>query len=238
MALKEEIEKIIHSACPDPFEILGAHVVQVGGKECVAIRAFIPEAADVAAIDTTTKEVFPMKKLHKDGFFEVIIKKITKIFPYRLKKTRANGTTSIITDPYSFLPVLSDYDLYLIGEGTHYNQYEKLGAHEMKVQDTAGVFFAVWAPNALRVSVIGGFNKWDGRRHMMRMRGSTGIWELFIPGIKEGALYKFEVKSRYKGFIGEKADPYAFYSELRPKSASVVWDLDKYRWNDSKWMKS
>ena len=123
-----------------------------------------------------------------------------------------------------------------MAEGTHYSQYEKLGAHEMTVEGVEGVFFAVWAPNALRVSVIGDFNNWDGRRHMMRVRGSTGIWELFIPGLKEGTAYKFEVKSRYKGFLAQKADPFAFYSELRPKSASVVWNLDKYRWSDDRWM--
>ena len=177
-----------------------------------------------------------MKRLHKDGFFEALIRNKSEIFPYRLKKTDGSGNARTIVDPYSFLPVLSDFDLYLMAEGTHYNQYEKLGAHEMTVEGVEGVFFAVWAPNALRVSVIGDFNDWDGRRHMMRMRGSTGIWELFIPGLREGTVYKFEVKSRYQGFLAQKADPFAFYSELRPKSASVVWNLDKYRWSDERWM--
>ncbi len=158
------------------------------------------------------------------------------MFPYRLKKTDESGGAEIVIDPYAFLPVLSDFDLYLMAEGTHYSQYEKLGAHEMTVEGVEGVLFAVWAPNAIRVSVIGDFNYWDGRRHMMRVRGSTGIWELFIPGLKEGTAYKFEVKSRYKGFLAQKADPFAFYSELRPKSASVVWNLNKYRWSDDQWM--
>ena len=121
-------------------------------------------------------------------------------------------------------------------EGTHYKKYEKLGAHEMRINGIDGVFFAVWAPNALRVSVIGDFNRWDGRRHPMRVRGLTGIWELFLPGLSEGTLYKFEVKSRYKGILAEKADPYAFRTELRPKTASVVWNINKYRWQDNEWM--
>jgi 1,4-alpha-glucan branching enzyme len=237
MALKEEIEKIIHSACSDPFEVLGAHRIKWGGRECVAVRAFLPDVAEATVVDTSSGREYPMKRLHRDGFFEAVVREKAEIFPYRLRLPDGAGAARIVADPYSFLPVLSDYDLYLIAEGTHYNQYEKLGAHEMAVGDVRGVFFAVWAPNAIRVSVIGDFNGWDGRRHMMRMRGLTGVWELFIPGLREGTVYKFEVKSRYRGFLGEKADPYAFYSEVRPKSASVVWNLDRYQWSDDEWLK-
>jgi 1,4-alpha-glucan branching enzyme len=238
MALKEEIERIVHSAWPDPFEILGIHVIKWGGKEYVAVRAFLPDAADAAVVEVGSGREYPMKRLHKDGFFEAVIRGRTDVFQYRLKKTDQGNKTSLIIDPYSFLPILSDYDLYLIAEGTHYNQYDKLGAHEMTVDGVEGVFFAVWAPNAIRVSVTGDFNEWDGRRHMMRVRGSTGVWELFIPGLRQGVIYKYEVKSRYKGFLAEKADPYAFYSELRPKSASVVWNLDRYLWSDNRWMEA
>jgi 1,4-alpha-glucan branching enzyme len=238
MALKEEIERIVHSAWPDPFEILGIHVIKWGGKEYVAVRAFLPDAADAAVVEVGSGREYPMKRLHKDGFFEAVIRGRTDVFQYRLKKTDQGNKTSLIIDPYSFLPVLSDYDLYLIAEGTHYNQYDKLGAHEMTVDGVEGVCFAVWAPNAIRVSVTGDFNEWDGRRHMMRVRGSTGVWELFIPGLRQGVIYKYEVKSRYKGFLAEKADPYAFYSELRPKSASVVWNLDRYLWSDNRWMEA
>lgn len=238
MALKEEIERIVHSAWPDPFEILGIHVIKWGGKEYVAVRAFLPDAADAAVVEVGSGREYPMKRLHKDGFFEAVIRGRTDVFQYRLKKSDQGNKTSLIIDPYSFLPVLSDYDLYLIAEGTHYNQYDKLGAHEMTVDGVEGVCFAVWAPNAIRVSVTGDFNEWDGRRHMMRVRGSTGVWELFIPGLRQGVIYKYEVKSRYKGFLAEKADPYAFYSELRPKSASVVWNLDRYLWSDNRWMEA
>ena len=238
VALKEEIEKIVNSAWPDPFEILGSHVIKWGGKDCVAVRAFLPEAAEVSVVEVGSGQDYAMRKLHEEGFFEAVIRGRGEVFPYLLKETDTSGARRLITDPYSFLPVLSDYDLYLIAEGTHYDQYEKLGAHEMTVQGVEGVFFAVWAPNAIRVSVTGDFNKWDGRCHMMRVRGSTGVWELFIPGLKAGTVYKYEVKSRYKGFLAEKADPYAFYSELRPKSASIVWSLDRYRWADGAWMEA
>lgn len=132
--------------------------------------------------------------------------------------------------------VLTDFDLHLIGEGSHYKKYEKLGAHVMEINGIKGVHFAVWAPNAKRVSVIGDFNNWDGRRHPMRVLGSSGVWEIFIPGLDEGELYKFEIKSKSHNYIAVKVDPYAFYFELRPKSASIVYNINKYQWNDSTWM--
>ncbi|HME46112.1 MAG TPA: 1,4-alpha-glucan branching protein GlgB [Syntrophorhabdales bacterium] len=236
MLSKNEIDKIVHSAHQDPFEVLGAHKVRSGGKEAVAVRAFLPEAIEASVLRVDTARIYPMKKLHPDGFFEVVAKDVNEIFSYRLRIIRHDGSEQEFVDPYSYLPVLTEYDLYLMGEGTHYGKYEKLGAHPMVVDDTSGVLFAVWAPNALRVSVIGNFNNWDGRRHPMRVRGSSGIWELFLPGLGQGALYKFEVKSKYKGFLAAKADPYAFYSELRPKTASVVWDINKYEWSDETWM--
>jgi 1,4-alpha-glucan branching enzyme len=236
MLSKQEIEKIIHSAHNDPFEVLGAHPVRSKGKEAVAVRAFLPEAKAASVLRTDTGQIYPMKKLHRDGFFEAVAKNADKVFSYRLLVVCRDGSAQELVDPYSFLPVLTEYDLYLMGEGTHYEKYEKLGAHPMVVGGTPGVFFAVWAPNALRVSAIGDFNNWDGRRHPMRVRGASGIWELFIPGLSQGTLYKFEVKSKYKGFLAEKADPCAFYSELRPKSASVVWDINSYRWHDDAWM--
>lgn len=132
--------------------------------------------------------------------------------------------------------VLTDFDLHLIGEGSHYKKYEKLGAHVVEINGIKGVHFAVWAPNAERVSVIGDFNNWDGRRHPMQVLGSSGVWEIFIPGLDEGELYKFEIKSKFHNYIAVKVDPYAFYFELRPKSASIVYNINKYQWNDSTWM--
>ena len=136
---------------------------------------------------------------------------------------------------YPFPQILTDFDLHLLGEGTHYKNYEKLGAHVIEVKGLKGVHFAVWAPNAEAVCVIGDFNKWDGNSHKMRMLGSSGIWEIFIPGLSEGEIYKFNIKSK-SGEVLEKADPYAFSSEIRPKSASIVYDIDKYTWNDAKWL--
>jgi 1,4-alpha-glucan branching enzyme len=137
---------------------------------------------------------------------------------------------------YKFPQILTDFDLHLIGEGTHYKKYEKLGAHLREVEGVKGVHFAVWAPNAKRVSVMGDFNGWDAERHPMHLLGSSGVWEVFIPGLSEGELYKFAVRSRLTGQTMEKADPYAFYAEIRPKSASIVWDINKYTWNDDEWM--
>ena len=136
---------------------------------------------------------------------------------------------------YPFPQILTDFDLHLIGEGTHYKKYEKLGAHLKEVNGVKGVHFAVWAPNADGVRVIGDFNGWDGSNHKMRMLGSSGIWEIFIPVLSEGEIYKFLVQSK-NGDLLEKADPYAFYSEIRPKSASIVYNIDGYAWNDDKWM--
>jgi 1,4-alpha-glucan branching enzyme len=236
MTTRDAVEKIVHSAHPDPFEILGAHVTRAGGKEAVVVRAFLPDAQEVSVIETVAEQEYPMKQVHRDGFFEAVIKGRSEVFSYCLRKLGRDGTTRLFSDPYSYLPVLSDYDLYLMTEGTHYKNYEKLGAHVMTVNGEKGLFFAVWAPNALRVSVVGDFNDWDGRRHPMRLRGSTGFWELFLPGLGVGVVYKFEVKSRFKGYLAEKADPYAFFSELRPKSASVAWDIDRYEWSDAAWM--
>ncbi|MBI5195776.1 MAG: 1,4-alpha-glucan branching protein GlgB [Nitrospirae bacterium] len=132
--------------------------------------------------------------------------------------------------------ILSDFDLYLIGEGTHYKSYEKLGAHIKKIKGKNGVHFSVWAPNAEAVSVIGDFNKWNKKRHLMRLSGNSGIWELFVPGLGEGEIYKFWVKSKFNNYAEEKADPYGFYFEVRPKSASIVADINKYKWSDHAWM--
>jgi len=138
--------------------------------------------------------------------------------------------------PEKKIRVLTDFDLHLIGEGSHYKKYEKLGAHVMEIEGVKGVHFAVWAPNAKNVSLIGDFNNWNSKTHPMHSLGSSGIWELFVPGIGEGAVYKFEIRSRHNKYTAQKADPFAFYFELRPKSASIVYDIDGYGWNDGEWM--
>jgi 1,4-alpha-glucan branching enzyme len=232
--LKEQIKLILNNDCGDPFYVLGIHII--GGEDKrVAARAFLPEAEEAWVVNTNTRKSYLMEKIHEAGFFEAIIEE-KKIFPYFIRIRSQAGKISRFYDPYSFSPVLTDFDLHLIGEGRHYKNYEKLGAHVMEINGIKGVHFAVWAPNAKIVSVIGDFNNWDGRRHQMRALGLSGIWEIFIPGLKEGELYKFKIKSRFKKYVVAKADPYAFYFEMRPKSASIVYNINRHRWNDRKWI--
>lgn len=241
-AIKTEIEQIIHSEHSDPFHILGAHPLEIpsqtgNAQKAVAVRAFLPEAQAAWVIaDDNPKIPSPMEKLHPDGFFETIFKDRRELFSYQLRVLDHGGQTSQFIDPYTFPPVLTDFDLYLIGEGSHYRKYEKLGAHPREIHGARGLQFAVWAPNAKRVSVIGDFNGWDGRRHPMRVRGGTGVWEIFIPGLSEGTLYKFEVKSRYNSHLAQKTDPYGFYFERPPKTASIAHDLYQYQWQDQLWL--
>jgi len=231
----EEIAQILRAEHSDPFHILGMHLVEVQGKAAVAIRAFLPRTHDAWVVRGPNMDsVVPLQRIHADGFFEAVFPGEQAMFPYRLRTDYAGQTE--FEDPYRFPVVLSDFDLYLLGEGTYYKTYEKLGAHIVEIAGVRGVSFAVWAPNAKRVSVVGNFNNWDGRRHPMRIRGATGVWEIFIPGLREGEIYKFEIKGRYRSYLGLKADPYGFYCEHRPKTASIVYDLDRYPWNDQTWM--
>jgi 1,4-alpha-glucan branching enzyme len=151
---------------------------------------------------------------------------------------REDGTVADIHDPYAFPPLLTDFDLHLFAEGTLYKAYDSFGAHVRTVQGVSGVHFVLWAPNAARVSVIGDFNDWNGLCHPMTSRGSTGLWELFIPDLPEGTLYKYEIRSRERDELLSKADPYAFASERRPRTASVVHDLSAYTWHDDAWMRA
>lgn len=235
MGLKEDIKLIVDGVHGDPFSVLGMHVVGEGDEKGLEVRAFLPEAAEAWVINERTKKAYAMEKVHKKGFYSVHITGET--FSYRIGIESSEGEISEIVDPYSFGQVFTDYDLYLIGEGSHYKKYEKLGAHVTEIGGVKGVHFAVWAPNAKSVSVIGDFNGWDNRRHPMRLLVESGIWEIFLPGLGEGELYKFDIKSRYHGYHAVKADPYGFYFEMRPKSASIVHDINKYFWGDKKWMK-
>jgi 1,4-alpha-glucan branching enzyme len=228
---KEDIKHIVNGEHRDSFSVLGMHEAD-GNME---VRAFLPEAEDVWVKDNRTGKLYPMEKVHKKGFFLVRLNQ-KKVFPYMLRIKTYEGKISEFRDPYSFGQVLTDYDLHLIGEGSHYRKYEKLGGHVMEIDGVAGVHFGVWAPNAKNVCVIGDFNQWDNRRHPMRLLGGSGIWEIFIPGPGEGQIYKFYIKSAYNNYRAEKADPYGFYFEYRPKSASIVYDINKYSWNDGKWI--
>ncbi|MCX8129878.1 MAG: 1,4-alpha-glucan branching protein GlgB [Clostridia bacterium] len=234
----EEITCIIAGEHRDPYNVLGIHKVEMKkeNREVYAIRAFFPNAKDIYVIDDAGGRKYLMEKINEQGFFEVLIKDKNDFFQYKLEVTDYENNTFSISDPYSFLPVISDYDIHLFNEGNHHKIYEKLGAHICKVNGVDGTLFAVWAPCAKRVSVVGNFNQWDGRRHQMRNLGCSGVWEIFIPGICKGDVYKYEIKTHF-GEIYKKADPYAFYAELRPDTASIVYDIEGYQWGDKDWIK-
>ncbi|GBC76785.1 1,4-alpha-glucan branching enzyme GlgB [bacterium HR08] len=230
-----EIELIVRAEHADPFHVLGRHPVAREGISGFAIRAFLPDAQEAFVVDARCGHLHPMERVHPEGFYEVVFWGVTEAFPYRLRVVDSGGVRECL-DPYSFPPVLTDFDLYLIGEGTHQRIFEKLGAHVREVEGVHGVHFAVWAPNARRVSVVGDFNAWDGRRHPMRVRGQSGIWELFIPELPEGVRYKFEIKSQHGDRLLLKSDPYGFFFERPPKTATIVFDLSRCRFSDREWM--
>ncbi|MBN1397122.1 MAG: 1,4-alpha-glucan branching protein GlgB [Bacteroidetes bacterium] len=233
---KDDIYKIIYTEHYDPFSILGAHVVKSEGKNAVAVRAFQPDAKEIYVVENGKNgEVYPMTRIMDDGFYEAVIKSRSEVFQYKFKKVLYDGSEITAFDSYTFLPTLTDFDLHLFNSGDHHRIYEKLGAHSMEVAGVKGVQFAVWAPNARSVSVVGNFNNWDRRRHAMRVLGNSGVWEIFIPELSEGEIYKFQVKTK-SGFVLDKADPYATEMELRPRTASKVNFLQEYEWNDSEWM--
>jgi 1,4-alpha-glucan branching enzyme len=236
MGLQENIRRILAGKCGDPFSILGMHLRKEKNEKGVEVRAFLPEAESAWIVDDETGKEYPMEKIHKNGFYVLRLIR-AEAFPYRIKMRSTDGRMSSLKDPYAFGRILTDFDLHLIGEGSHYNKYEKLGAHVIEIGGVGGVHFAVWAPNAASVSVIGDFNRWDNRRHQMRSLGLSGIWEIFVPGLGHGEVYKFYIKSRYNGHEAEKSDPYGFSFEYRPKTASIVCDIDSYRWGDEEWMK-
>ena len=225
-----EVDALAKGKHNNPHHILGMH-------EClddVFINAFLPGAKVVTAIDTSTKKKYTMVSERVPGFFSVVIKNKTR-FDYKLNVKFDNGEEITYIDPYIFEPVIDSIDISLFNEGEHYNIYEKMGAHPLTVDGVEGVLFAVWAPNAERVSVVGNFNNWDGRRHPMRKLDYSGIFELFIPGKYVGEIYKYEICSK-QGTIKMKSDPYAFSSEVRPANASRIVDLT-YKWKDDSWIK-
>ena len=231
----DSLAKIINFEHYDPFTVLGYHEILVNGTKVGSISAFIPSAKSISVIETKSGLETKMELIHPDGFFIYINTSGSEFFPYELKIIYTNENSQITRDPYSFLPVISEFDRHLFNEGSHQEVFEKLGSHIMNIEGVNGVHFAVWAPNAIAVSVIGDFNGWDSRRHQMRVLGQSGIWEIFIPGILEGDVYKFAIKTKNKEIL-LKADPYSYYSELRPKTGSIVWNINKFQWNDSEWI--
>ncbi len=227
-AIAEDIRRIIEARHHDPHAVLGRHVH--GGA--ATVRAYLPAAETVFGGD----DDLPLQRLADTDIFTW--SGAAKAIPerYRLRWTDRRGHTHSAYDPYCFPPQIADFDLHLFGEGKHWHAYRFLGARLHSAAGIAGVLFATWAPNAERVSVVGSFNAWDGRVHPMRARGGSGIFELFIPGIGAGTLYKFELRNRAHGTIHLKTDPYGRAFELRPHTASIVLDDAGYEWGDQQWM--
>ncbi len=230
----EALQRLVNVEHADPHSILGVHPALVEGEEGVIIRAFHPDAV-AAEVWIEGETSYRMDKCHEGGIFACFIPQGTPAVVYTLRFTFSDGNHWKSDAPYQFWPTLGDTDLYLAGEGTHYRLYDKLGAHPCSVRGVEGVAFAVWAPNAKRVSLVGEFNYWDGRLFPMRSMGASGIWELFVPGVHCGMLYKYEIKTA-NGNLRVKTDPYAFAMELRPANSSIVWDVDAYEWNDAQWV--
>jgi 1,4-alpha-glucan branching enzyme len=233
-AHEDALDAIASGTSDNPFAVLGRHRVIVDGRPALLIRTMQPSASDVQLV--TDDRVFGMQRRRPQGLFEARIPfdGPPEDFSYRFR-VREGTTTRDVIDPYQFGQVLTEYDLHLFGEGTHYRAWERLGAHRVTLGSVTGVHFAVWAPNAQRASVIGDFNRWDGRAHVMRRLVPSGIWEIFIPDLSDGDCYKFEVRTT-AGHLLHKADPYARRFEVPPNTASIIWTDGSYEWRDQGWL--
>ncbi len=235
--LKSELAALLNAKHATPHAVLGMHPHKRARSQGVVVRAFLRDvvACEVIELDAQPPHAHPMTRIADGGVFEVFIAKRPDVFRYQLRATYANGEIRQFFDPYCFLPTLGEQDLFLFNEGNEHLIYEKLGAHPRDLGGVKGVSFAVWAPSAARVSVVGNFNHWDGRFHPMRSLGASGVWELFIPGLGEGQLYKFEIRDQ-RGHILLKTDPYGTYFEAPPGNAAIVCDPKRFKWSDASWI--
>ena len=234
----DSITALLECRHENPFEILGPHEIQQGGQPVLAIRAFLPSATQAWVLHPAQNNAKPMRRIHPAGVYEALCPSIAakESSNYQLRYAGGQGEILTMHDPYAFEPLLTDFDLHLFGEGTHWNIYDKLGAQLRVVNGICGVNLAVWAPNARSVSVVGDFNSWDGRQHPMRKHIPSGIWELFVPDIGPGEIYKFRVFGHHETV--DKSDPFGFGSELPPRTGSCVTDLSQYAWNDAAWLET
>ena len=211
------ISRLVDGTLENPAQLLGPHTVHVGDRKAISVRAYLPHSEQVWLVDGQHQAVRPMRRVHPSGFYEAICP--AEGFAnsgYRLRIASKNGEIIEMHDPYAVQPLLTEFDLFLHGQGRHWKIYEKLGAHPRTVDEVRGVNFAVWAPNAESIQVVGDFNQWDGSGHLMRKHIPAGIWELFVPGVRSGEKYKFRVKTRGGHWI-DKTDPYGLYAELPPE---------------------
>ena len=226
---EQQLQALVSGQITDPFGFLGLHRQ---GKQRV-VRCFFPGATSCELLASDGKSLGVMERVHAEGVFVGQLPSRRRV--YKFGVSYEMGQRLVVDDPYRFDTTLSDLDRYLLGEGSDDQIHKKLGAHVKKMQGVSGVRFAVWAPNARRVSVVGNFNQWDGRRHVMRLHPGNGIWEIFVPGLGSGDLYKFELLDQSGGLLPLKTDPFANYHEPAPASASVVYESE-YRWQDQEWM--
>jgi 1,4-alpha-glucan branching enzyme len=228
------LDAVAAGTCDDPFAVLGPHRTPPAARPGLVVRTMQPAASAVDLV--TPDQVYPMPRIRPDGLFEVTLPEragSALTYHFRVHEGVSSRETA---DPYRFGQVLSDFDLHLLNEGTHYRAWEKLGAHRLTLDGVDGVHFAVWAPNAQRVSVVGDFNRWDGRTHAMRRLVPSGIWELFIPGLVDGACYKYEIRTGEGDLLG-KSDPYGRRFEVPPDTASVIWTDTAFEWADEAWLR-
>ncbi len=227
----QELDALVRREHSNPHSVLGAHPCPEG----VVVRVLRPAASAVSAL-TEDGAAVELEQIHPGGVFEGVLEGASMPVSYRLEVAYGDAGTFTIEDPYRFAPTLGELDLHLIGEGRHEELYERLGAHVRSHQGVNGTAFAVWAPAARAVSVVGDFNSWDGRLHAMRSLGSSGIWELFVPEVGPGACYKYELLTQDRS-LSLKADPYALRTEVPPKTASMVFE-SRYQWGDLEWLRS
>jgi len=232
---QEELRSLVDLKTHSPHRLLGLHALNDGSG--LVARALVPNASEVELqpVHEKDKPSIKLKRIPKSDVFEGTTQNGGRVYAYDLVITDKAGQVHRTRDPYSFLPTLGESDLYLFGKGDERRIYDKLGSQLRTIDGVAGASFAVWAPNAQRISVVGDFNNWDGRFHQMRSLGMSGVWEIFIPAVTEGAHYKYEVRTR-QGDIKLKTDPFGFFFETPPKNAAIVWNTQKFKWSDDDWM--
>jgi 1,4-alpha-glucan branching enzyme len=233
---RDELRSLKELTHQSPHSLLGMQ--PLGGQSGVVVRALLPDAkkVEVQPVHEKDKPAFELKRIPNTDVFEGVTKLANSVYAYDLVITNHAGQVRRTRDAYSFLPTLGEADLFLFGKGDERKIYDKLGAQLRSIDGVHGTSFAVWAPNAQRISVVGDFNNWDGRFHSMRLLGASGVWEIFIPGVGQGAHYKFEIRDAHE-HIKLNTDPFGFFFEVAPKQAAIVWETKNFRWTDAAWLK-
>jgi len=233
---KDELRSLTGLTHQSPHSLLGMQ--PLGDGSGLVVRAMLPDAKkiEIQPVHEKDKPKFELKRIPNTDVFEGVTKLANKVYAYDLVVTDKAGKTRRTRDAFSFLPTLGESDLFLFGKGDERKIFDKLGAQLRSPDGVAGTSFAVWAPNAQRISVVGDFNNWDGRFHPMRLLGASGVWEIFIPGVGVGAHYKFEIRDVH-GNVKLNTDPFGFFFEVAPKQAAIVWDTKKFKWTDAAWLK-